>query len=76
MPCTGVLLVAQANRTSKGDVAEGLARLERVGARLIGVVLNRAQAGGREVGYGYGYGYRYGSRPADEGEGGEGRGSR
>ena len=62
----GVLLVAQANRTSKGDVAEGLARLERVGARLIGVVLNRAQAGGREVGYGYGYGY--GSRPADEGE--------
>ena len=46
----GVLLVAQANRTSKRDVAESLARLERVGATVFGIVLNRAQAGTREGG--------------------------
>ena len=36
-----------------------LERLERVGARPIGVVLNRARGGGTEGGYGYGYGYGY-----------------
>jgi Mrp family chromosome partitioning ATPase len=64
----GVLLVTQANRTSKRDVGEGLARLDRVGARLVGVVLNRAQPGGREAGYGYGYGYGYGGRQSQNGQ--------
>jgi capsular exopolysaccharide synthesis family protein len=61
----GVLLVAQAHRTSKHDVTEALARLERVGAPVFGLVLNRARAGSRDGGYGYGYGYGYGPRRTD-----------
>ena len=61
----GVLVVAQADRVSRRDVSESLARLERVGAPLIGLVLNKARRSGTEGGtYGYGYGYRYGSTPA------------
>ena len=55
----GVLVVAQANRVSTRDVAESLARLERVGAPIIGIVLNRARGAAARAGYGYGYGYGY-----------------
>ncbi len=60
----GVLVVTQANRVSARDVRGAFERLERVGARPIGVVLNRARGGGTEAGYGYGYGYSY--RPTEE----------
>jgi Mrp family chromosome partitioning ATPase len=54
----GVLVVAQANRVSKKDIGETLSRLERVGAPVFGIVLNRASnaAGGGGT---YGYGYNY-----------------
>jgi succinoglycan biosynthesis transport protein ExoP len=58
----GVLVVAQANRTSQRNLTEGLSRLEQVGAPLIGVVLNRAVERSRQ-GYGYGYAYGYRSEP-------------
>ena len=55
----GILVVAQANRVSSREATESLARLERVGAPVIGLVLNRAQTPSSEgSGYGYGYGYR------------------
>ena len=54
----GVLVVGQANRTSRRTLNEGLGRLEQVGAPVIGLVLNRAASRSRE-GYGYGYGYAY-----------------
>lgn len=58
----GVLLVAQANRVSQREVTESLSRLERVGAPVFGIVLNRAQASRSDGGtYGYGYGYGYGT---------------
>jgi len=60
----GVLVVVQADRVSRRDVSESLARLERVGAPVFGLVLNRARRSGTEGGtYGYGYGYGYGAPP-------------
>jgi capsular exopolysaccharide synthesis family protein len=57
----GVLVVAQSRRVSRGEISECLARLERVGAPVFGLVLNRASgSGSRTGGYGYGYGYAYG----------------
>lgn len=54
----GVLLVAQANRTSRRNVGEALSRLGRVGAPVFGLVLNRAQSTASSGGaYGYGYAY-------------------
>jgi capsular exopolysaccharide synthesis family protein len=55
----GVLLVAQASRTSKRDVAAALDRLAKVDAPVFGLLLNRAKPESRE---GYGYGYNYGYR--------------
>jgi succinoglycan biosynthesis transport protein ExoP len=63
-----VLFVAQSGRTSKRDISEALERLDRVGAPVIGIVLNRASrkngAGAYGYGYGGGYGQAYGSGPA------------
>lgn len=59
----GVLVVAQAKRTSKRALADALGRLEQVNANVLGVVLNRAATGRAAYrGYGYGYGYGYTSR--------------
>jgi capsular exopolysaccharide synthesis family protein len=55
----GVLLVTRHGRTSKDLVNQTVERLEAVGGRLVGVVLNMTPR--RSVsGYGYGYGYGYG----------------
>jgi succinoglycan biosynthesis transport protein ExoP len=59
----GVLLVAQANRVAQRELGEALERLDRVGAPLFGLVLNRASSARGDGTYGYGYGY--GSRPAE-----------
>jgi polysaccharide biosynthesis transport protein len=58
----GILMVVQADRVSKRDVTESLARLERIGASVFGLVLNRAATTAGEGAYGYGYGYGYGYR--------------
>ncbi|MFM7684949.1 MAG: polysaccharide biosynthesis tyrosine autokinase [Actinomycetota bacterium] len=53
-----VVLVAKAHQTSRRQVAEATETLHRVGAPLVGLVLNRVEAKrGRYGGYGYGYGY-------------------
>lgn len=57
----GVLMVGQANRTSRRTLSEGLGRLAQVGAPVIGLVLNRAAERSRQD-YGYGYAYQ---APAD-----------
>jgi capsular exopolysaccharide synthesis family protein len=51
----GVLLVAQAKRVSLPQLREGLATLDRVGAPLLGIVLNRAKIDSKVTGeYEYG----------------------
>lgn len=68
----GVLVVAQANRVSRRQVTESLSKLERVGAPVFGLVLNRATGSSSEGGtYGYGYGYGYGTPPQQEQRGGD-----
>ena len=46
----GVLLVAQAQRVSLPQMRESLAHLERVGAPLLGIVLNRAKIDSKVAG--------------------------
>jgi len=50
----GVLLVVRAGRTQRPAAKDAIEELRRVGATLLGVVVNDAEAGGR-----YGYRYRY-----------------
>ena len=52
-----VLFVAQARHTSRRDVAEAIGRLTRVGAPVVGMVLNQVKSAGPAV---YAYGYRHG----------------
>ncbi|MCW2750391.1 MAG: capsular biosynthesis protein [Aeromicrobium sp.] len=55
----GVLLVTRHGKTSKEYVHQAVQRVDGVGSRIVGVVLNMAPR--RAVsGYGYGYGYGYG----------------
>jgi len=57
-----ILFVTQARRTSRRNVAESMERLNRVGAPVVGFVLNQAKSGGSGTyGYGYGYGYNDGA---------------
>jgi capsular exopolysaccharide synthesis family protein len=57
----GVLLVTRHGKTSKDLVTQTVERLEAVGGRIVGVVLNMTPR--RSVsGYGYGYGYGYGEQ--------------
>ena len=63
----GVLIVAQAGRTSAPQLREVLAKLEQVSAPVLGVVFNRAKRR-RHTDYAmsYGYGYAGGYAPIDE----------
>lgn len=60
----GVLLISRAGKLSSQVVWEGRRRLESVGAKLVGCVLNAARPSRGEQKYGYGYGYGYGERDA------------
>ena len=55
----GVLLVVEANRTTRPQVRATMRRMEIAGAHVLGVVLTRfkPERGGEEYGYGYGYDY-------------------
>ena len=55
----GVLLVTRHGKTSKDFVRQTVERLDAVGSRVFGVVLNMAPRRALS-GYGYGYGYGYG----------------
>jgi len=52
-----VFLVVRSGLLSQRVVREGLKRLERVGANVVGCVLNAARSRRNEKKYGYGYGY-------------------
>lgn len=54
----GVLLVLDAQSTSKGAMRRAIHSMENVGAKVLGTVMNNARASGR--GYQYGGSYTYG----------------
>lgn len=57
----GVLLLARHGTTTREQLRLALARIETVGTRLFGVVLNRTpKRATTSDGYGYGYGHGYG----------------
>ena len=68
--CDGAVLVIRAGETPKAMIRQSLHEIEQSGCKLLGTVLNRAEAAGRGYGkygtygkygnYGYGYGYGYG----------------
>jgi capsular exopolysaccharide synthesis family protein len=54
----GVLLLARYGKTAREHVRLAAERLDAIGARLLGGVINRSpRRGGEPYGYGYGYGY-------------------
>ncbi|WP_122818807.1 polysaccharide biosynthesis tyrosine autokinase [Nocardioides pantholopis] len=55
----GALVIARHGKTTKEQFAQAIQRLEQVGARPVGVVLNMVPTGRGAGGYGYGYGYGY-----------------
>lgn len=56
-----VVLVTEAHHTSRRELASAVETLNRVGAPLVGLVLNRLEAKRSPYGYGYGYGKTYGA---------------
>lgn len=62
----GAVLVVRHGRTTTHEVETARARLESVGANLLGVIVNMTPEMKRTAsryGYGYGYGYQYGYGP-------------
>ncbi len=65
----GALLVVRHGKTTKDQLSHSMARLQAVGGRALGVVLNMVplrrggDAYGDSYGYGYGYGYGYAPEP-------------
>lgn len=53
----GAILVVRHGKATKEQVRQSVARLEHVGARLLGTVSNMVPMRGKGYGYGYGYGY-------------------
>jgi capsular exopolysaccharide synthesis family protein len=61
----GVVLVVDAQRTRRNAAVRALDQLQRSGANVLGIVLNRASEQALE-GYGPGYGYEYAEQTASE----------
>lgn len=68
--CDGVILVVRAGETSKTLVKQSLTQLERVGCKVLGIVLNRAEVANRSYYRYYGkykkYGDYYGGNDSDD----------
>ncbi len=63
----GALVVVRHGKTTRDQLGHAIERIEAVGGKAVGVVVNLAPTikKGRSYGYGYGYGYYgYTSRPA------------
>jgi succinoglycan biosynthesis transport protein ExoP len=56
------VLVCDADRTRFAAAVKAKEQLEKIGADIIGVVLNRVNPRDEDYGYGYGYGYYYETR--------------
>lgn len=73
----GALLMVRHGRTTTDQLAQALAALQQVDARLLGTVLNYAPSKrGRDYGYAYGYGYSFDSGTTERRRLGRRRGSR
>lgn len=58
----GALLLVRHGTTHREELRRAIGRVEAVGGKVLGTVLNRIPGGGRAGSYGYyGYGYSYGS---------------
>ncbi len=55
--CDGVLLVARAGKTDRQRLSDSSQIVERVGGRLLGIVLNFVRRGEDDLNYGYYYQY-------------------
>ncbi len=66
--CDGAVIVAEAGTISRKAVYHVKKQLNQASVRILGVVLNKVEAGGKGYGkgyyrgYGYGYGYGYGEK--------------
>ena len=56
----GVLLLARYGATSRDQLQQAVSRIDGVGGRVLGAILNRTPRGALDA-YGYGYGYGYGT---------------
>ena len=56
----GLLAVVRHGKTSRDQLRHALERVEQVGAKCVGIVVNLAPTRRGSRGYGYGYGYQYG----------------
>ena len=62
----GMLAIVRHGKTTKDQLTHALERVESVGAKCLGVVINLVPPKrGRDRGYGYGYGYTYSYAPDD-----------
>ena len=61
----GVVLVVRADRTHRKAAQDAIAQLTRVGAEVLGVVLNDSAPAGR-YGYRYSYYYDYYAKDVDD----------
>jgi Mrp family chromosome partitioning ATPase len=60
----GALMLVRYGSTTREQLRLAVARIETVGGRLFGTILNRTPRRLGDV-YGYGYGYGYGEEPAE-----------
>ena len=59
--CDGTVLVVESGKTERSDALRAKNKLQYAGAKVLGVVLNKADKEQISKKYGYGYGYGYGN---------------
>jgi receptor protein-tyrosine kinase len=65
----GALLLVRHGATNRDQLSRAVARVQAVGGKLLGTVVNRVPSGARAGAYGYygyGYGYDYAGKPTTE----------
>ena len=62
----GMLAIVRHGKTTKDQLQHALERVESVGAKCLGVVINLVPPKRSNRGYGYGYGYTYTYAPTDD----------
>ncbi|QIK75252.1 CpsD/CapB family tyrosine-protein kinase [Nocardioides piscis] len=72
----GAVVVVRHKKTTKDQLTHALERLEAVGSKALGIVVNRSPASSSSGGYGYGYGYGYGDALERSGQTGGKRAAR